>query len=72
MDYQLEREACFRWAGVVPQGETLWLSRSVWQKLRKMQVNLQELLNLAVVLPQLQLVPVTPRDSFAGEQNMAQ
>jgi hypothetical protein len=72
MDYQPEREACFQWAGAVPQGETLWLSRSVWHKLREAKVNLQELPNLAAVLPQLQPVPVTPRDSFARDQNMAQ
>jgi hypothetical protein len=53
MDYQPEREACFRWASAVPQGGTLWLARSVWHKLREAKVNLQELLNLAAVLPQL-------------------
>jgi len=72
MDYQPEREACFRWAGAVPQGVTLWLARSVWHKLREVKVNLQELSNLAVFLPQFQLVPVTLWDLFAGEQNMAQ
>ncbi len=71
MDYQPEREACFRWAGAVPQGETLWMSRSVWHKLREAKLNLQELPSLGEVLPHLQPVPLTPRDSFTGDQNMA-
>ncbi|APB33756.1 GCN5-related N-acetyltransferase [Gloeomargarita lithophora Alchichica-D10] len=72
MDYQPEREACFQWAGAVPQGETLWMSRSVWHKLREAKLNLQELPSLAEVLPHLQPVPLTRRDSLAGDQNMAQ
>ncbi|MCS7031312.1 MAG: GNAT family N-acetyltransferase [Gloeomargarita sp. SKYG116] len=72
MDYQPEREACFRWAGAVPQGETLWMCRSVWHKLREAKFSFQELPGLAEVLPHLQPVPLTQRDSFGGDQNMAQ